>query len=69
VKVNYPYFAISGFIFIMASIYLFLRDEPIPALEEKNIPSQTISIIIALWGFFRLFKAYTIYKKNKNEEI
>jgi hypothetical protein len=69
VKVGYPYFAISGILFILASIYLFISNDSIPALEEKNIPSQFVSITIALWGFFRLYKAYSIFKQNKNEKL
>lgn len=68
-KVGYPYFAISGVLFILASIYLFISNESIPALEENNIPSQTISMIIALWGIFRLYKAYSIFKQQKNEKV
>ncbi len=67
-KVGYPYFVISGVLFIMAAVYLYMSNDEIPALEENHIPSRSISFVIAIWGIFRLYKAYTVYSKNRNDE-
>ncbi len=52
----------------MAAVYLYMSNDEIPALEENHIPSRSISFVIAIWGIFRLYKAYTVYSKNRNDE-
>jgi len=68
VKVGYQYFIISGILFVMASIYLFWINPIIQALDNNIVSTKSISLLIGLWGIFRFYKGYKLYKEQHSAE-